>query len=152
MSDVPRNDEEEFEVLLCGYLDGELDAQQRQRFEVMLEECPSRRQELESMKQLCDGATAVYAGVRLPDAAWDTFLNDVYNRMERRAGWALLLFGLLALAVFSFFEFIYEPWASAVIKVLVAIPLVGLLVLFVSVLRHRLHNLKTDRYEREVHH
>lgn len=151
MSDM-RDKEEEFEVLLSGYLDGELDAEQRQRFEVMLCECPERRQELASMQQLVEGTTAVFAGVRLPDAAWDNFLNDVYNRMERRAGWVLLLVGLAGVAVFAFLEFIFEPWASAAIKVVASVPIMGIIVLFISVLRHRMHTLKTDRYEREVHH
>lgn len=146
------HDEEEFEVLMCGYLDGELDPQQRERFELMLHECPSRREELESMRHLCAGATAVYAGVRVPDAEWDGFLNNVYNRMERRAGWVLLLIGLLALLLFGAVEFVREPWGSALLKIAVAAPLVGIAVLFISVLRHRMHAIKTDRYEREVHH
>jgi anti-sigma factor RsiW len=151
MSETHEHDEE-FEVLMCGYLDGELDPQQRQRFELMLHEDPARREELAAMKQLCVGATAVYAGVRLPDAAWDDFLDNVYNRMERRAGWILLLFGLVGLAFFGTMEFVFEPWGPALLKVALAAPVIGIVVLFISVLRHRMHAIKTDRYEREVHH
>lgn len=145
-------DDEEFEVLLSGYLDGELGPAERERFELMLQERPSRRDDLASMQQLVAGTAAVYAGVRPPDAAWDDFLNGVYNRLERRAGWIFLCIGIAGLAIFGLVEFVFEPWASAIEKIILAAPVIGLAVLFISVLRHRLHARKTDRYEREVHH
>jgi anti-sigma factor RsiW len=141
----------EFEVLLSGYLDGELDGEQRARFEALLEERPSRREEVESMRQLFVGTSALFAEARPPEEAWDTFLDDVYNRAERRVGWIVLVFGVIALALFGLYHFFTEPWGSALLKTLIATPVAGLSIVFVSVLRNRLHTLKTDRYSREVH-
>lgn len=141
----------EFEVLLSGYLDGELDKEQRARFEALLEERPSRREEVESMRQLFVGTSAFFSEARPPEEAWDTFLDDVYNRSERRLGWIVLVLGLIALTLFGLYHFITEPWGSALLKTLVATPVAGMAIVFISVLRNRLHTLKTDRYSREVH-
>lgn len=46
--------------------------------------------------------------------------------------------------------FALAPWASLGVKVLAALPLGGLLILFGSVLRERLFISKTDRYSRDV--
>lgn len=143
--------QDEFEVLLSGYLDGELDDVQRARFEMLVDELPSRRQEVESMRKLMVGTTALFAEARPPEEVWDTFLDDVYNRAERRFGWIVLVLGAAALSIFGMYHFVTEPWGSALLKTLVATPCIGLAILFVSILRNRLHTLRTDRYEREVH-
>lgn len=141
----------EFEVLLSGYLDGELDDAQRARFEALIEERPSRREEVESMRQLFVGTNALFADARLPNEVWDTFLDDVYNRAERRFGWLLFIVGTVALSLFGLYLFVTEPWGSALTKMVIAAPVLGLGILFLSILRNRLHTLKTDRYTREVH-
>ena len=143
--------QDEFELLASGYIDGELDDVQQARLDALLAERPSRRLELDSLKRLAAGADALFQIDEPPDGEWDTFLDDVYNRMERRTGWWIFVAGLAALAAFGVFVFITEPWGSALLKTLVAAPVAGLCVLFVSVLRNRMHTLKTDRYTREVH-
>lgn len=85
-----------------------------------------------------------------PDEVWDTFLQGVYNRVERRTGWTIFILGAIALTLFGIYQFVVEPWGSALIKVLIAIPVVGLIIVFVSILRERLFVMKTDRYSREV--
>ena len=143
--------QEEFEVLLSGYLDGELDAAQLRRFESLVAERPSRRQEVDSMRRLFAGANSLYAAGHPPDDTWDTFLDDVYNRLERRFGWVIFVGGVAVLSVLSLYVFITEPWGPALLKVALATPVVGLGIVFLSVLRNRMHTIKTDRYEREVH-
>lgn len=85
-----------------------------------------------------------------PEEVWDTFMEGVYNRMERQTGWFVFLIGIAVLALFGAYQFVAYPWGSALAKVMVAAPIVGLGVLFVSVLRQRLFVAKTDRYSREV--
>ncbi|MBI1320836.1 MAG: hypothetical protein GC168_18075 [Candidatus Hydrogenedens sp.] len=143
--------QEEFEVLASGFIDGELDDTQRRRLEALLAEAPSRQHELDALRRIASGTTALLRPDEPPDADFDTFLDDVYNRMERSTGWWILVLGAVALGVYGVFAFVTEPWGPAFLKVLVATPVAGLGILFLSVLRNRLHTLKTDRYEREVH-
>lgn len=135
---------------MSGYLDGELTREEIETVERHVAGCPSCREEFNKMKRMVDAV----AGLRIeapPDEVWETFLEGVYNRIERRTGWALLIIGLAALTVYGVYVFLTEPWCSALMKMLVATPVAGLAVLFVSVLRERLFVARTDRYSREVH-
>ena len=143
--------EEHYRVLISGLLDGELNGEQRAELDAHLATCAGCQRELDSLRRLFVGTGEAFGGELPPDAVWDQFLDDVYNRMERKTGWMLLVIGLILLCAFGTYAFIVEPWGPALIKILVATPVIGLILLFISVLRQRLENLKTDRYTREVH-
>jgi anti-sigma factor RsiW len=136
------------EALISGYLDNELDAETLARVEARLKADPGFREEFERMKGLITAANE--GDMPLPeDAAWDEFLDGVYNRIERRTGWMVLIMGLAALAVYGVVMFFAVP-GNPLMKLAVSVPVVGLVLLFISVLRQRLHVAKTDRYSREV--
>jgi len=109
------------------------------------------QRELDTMRMLFCGTSAAFGAEDLPEEQWDAFLENVYNRLERKTGWVVFVFGVLALTLFGSYVFVMEPWTSALVKLLLATPVVGFAILFVSVLRQRLENLKTDRYSREIH-
>ena len=141
-------DDDSMEILISGYLDGELDGEIRACVEARLDADPRFRAELERMR----GVTAVAEEALLPlpeDAAWDGFLDGVYNRVERRTGWLLFCGGLLALAVYALLMFVLHP-GNPLVKLLISVPVLGLAILFFSVLRQRLCVAKTDRYSREI--
>ena len=143
--------EDHYRMLISGLLDGELDADQQSELDEHLTTCTACERELNHMRRLFCGTRDAFAGAEVPQEAWDQFLEGVYNRAERKTGWVLLILGVVALTVFGTCTFILEPWGSALIKTLVAIPIIGLCILFISVLRQRLENIKTDRYTKEVH-
>lgn len=143
--------EEHYRVLISGMLDGELDAEQQAELDEHLLGCRACQQELDTLRTLFVGTTDAFGGAVVPRETWDHFLDDVYNRLERRTGWAFLIVGILFLTAFGTYTFLMEPWGSALVKTLVATPVIGLLVLFISVLRQRLESAKTDRYSKEVH-
>ena len=137
------------EPMLSGYVDNELAPEERRRVEQHLETCAHCREVLKDMEQL----TAVTAPMRIaepPEEVWETFLDNVYNRLERRTGWVFFVFGAIALVAFAVYHYVADPWTSPFNKVLIAMPLGGLTVLFVSVWRQRLFVAKTDRYTRNV--
>lgn len=140
---------EEMRTLMSGYLDNELEPEERARFEAYLEAHPDFMEELDRMRQLVDAASDLCVEA-LPDEVWDTFLDNVYNRLERRAGWTAFLLGVAIVAGVAAYWFVVTPLASPTMKVVAALPLGGLVVLFGSVLRERLFVLKTDRYSRDV--
>ena len=135
--------------LISGYLDGELTREEQAKVERCLEESEAFRKEFERMKRLVN-ATSDLAVEMPPEEVWDTFLDGVYNRMERQTGWIIFIIGVIGLAAFGIYVFVMEPWADALIKLLIATPVAGLLVLFISVLRQRLFVAKTDRYSKEI--
>lgn len=152
MNDVnEHNDEtrEEMRLLMSGYVDGELEPDELARFKSYLESDAELRRELEEMGEFVNAASSL-APEALPDEVWDTFLDDVYNRIERRTGWSVLILGLVCLLAIGLYWFVVAPWGTPTVKFVTALPVVGLLVLFGSVSRQRLFMRKTDRYSRDV--
>ncbi len=140
---------EEIRALISGYLDGELGPDDRERVERLLKEDEAFRGEYEKMKQLVD-VTAEFHIEDPTEEVWETFLDGVYNRVERRTGWLLFVVGTVILAGLGVYWFAFADWGTPLMKIVVAVPVAGLVVLFVSVLRQRLLVARTDRYSREV--
>ncbi len=140
---------EEMRTLMSGYLDGELEGEDRLRLEIYLAESAEGRRELDEMRRLMAAVSSLHVKGP-PDEAWDHFLDNVYNRAERRMGWFLLIAGVVAMAFSCVYYFAVADWANAWQKAVVAAPLAGLFLLFASVLRQRLIALPTDRYSRDV--
>jgi len=142
--------EHELEILLMGYVDGELDEADRRRIENALATDPSLQSELEEMRRLKD-LTADLGVDEKSDEELKTFWGSIYNRLERHTGWALLLSGVLGLTSLGFFVFMESDSTHWTVKALVASMGLGALILLWSVLRERLHILPHDRYSREIH-
>jgi anti-sigma factor RsiW len=145
----PKPDAETMRAMISGYLDGELDAADRSKVDAYAAAHPEFRKEIDEMRALL-GATERFRAPHVREEEWDRFLDHVYNRLERRVGWLLTIVGAAGLAALALYFIVVIPWAPAPIKLLVELLLVGLGVLFVSVLRQRLAMRKTDRYSRDV--
>jgi len=142
--------EHELEILLMGYVDGELDDDDRRRIEDALASDPALQAELEEMRRL-KNLTADLGIDEKTDAELKTFWGSIYNRLERHTGWALLLAGVLGLTSLGFFVFMESKATHWSVKALVGCMGLGALILLWSVLRERLHILPHDRYSREIH-
>jgi ferric-dicitrate binding protein FerR (iron transport regulator) len=143
------SDNEELEALISGYLDGELSPEQARELEDRLERSPEFRAEFDRMRRLVQATS----GLRFedpPDEVWDHFLDNVYNRLERRMGWLVFVMGTLVLVGYALYHYLVDSWASPLIKVIVAAPLIGLTILLISVWRQRLSIAKEDRYSRDI--
>ena len=134
------------EALLSGYLDGELTQQQSQRVDVHLGGCAECRDRLSELA----GLRRRVAGARLSTMAQDVWrerMDDVAVKASRGLGWVLFLGGLLLLAGYGASEFVIDTSLGAGVKLMVSAVYLGLGALFVSVLRQRLIERKTDKYK-----
>jgi len=143
------NECEKFQPMISGLLDNELDESSTRMLEDHLEKCPKCRAEFKKMERIVAATDRLRVQIP-PDDVWDSFLAGTYNRIERKTGWVAFITGAAVLAVLGVWLFVAEPWASALVKFLIAVPVVGLIVVFVSVLRERLFLAKLDRYSREI--
>jgi len=141
---------DEMRILLMGYLDGELDDEQRERVEQALASDPALAREYREMQQLQD-LTAQLATDERTDAELEQFWGGVYNRLERRTAWLLMVAGVLMLVVVAAWFFFADPGTPMPIKIGVAVAGVGALILLWSVWRERCRALPHDRYANEVH-
>ncbi len=131
---------------LSGYLDGELTQQDRQRVELHLadcEECTAMLGELESLRRRMGRS-----GLSLKEAdEWREEMDDFGVKLSRGLGWLLLIGAALIMGGFVVYAFLTDPGISGGWKLLIGAFYVGLAGLFVSVLRQRLIERKTDKYK-----
>ena len=141
-----QRDCEEIGSLISGYIDGELDPEQRAQVEAHLAECGACRDEVARYREMAE----VVDTMRFrepPDDVWRQYWQGVYNRLERGTGWVIFVIGLAVLVAFGVYEFVTDPGVGALVKVLVATPIVGLIVLFISVWREKWIVNRSDKYK-----
>ena len=143
------NECDQYQPMMSGQLDGELDKDSSEKLKKHLAQCARCAAEFAKMARIVAATDRLRIEIP-PDEVWDTFLAGAYNRIERKTGWVAFIIGAAVLIVLGAWLFTMEPWASALVKVLIAVPVVGLLIIFISVLRERLFLAKIDRYSREV--
>jgi predicted anti-sigma-YlaC factor YlaD len=141
---------ETMQELMSGYLDDELDDEDIKRMKGHLESCAACRQELNEMTLVVSAADTL--SVEVPsEEEWDGFLDGVYNRIERKTAWFLIVLAIVMAVGWAVHVFILTPIVSLQVKIMIEVFLVGLALLFSSVMRQRSLQKKTDRYSRDVH-
>jgi predicted anti-sigma-YlaC factor YlaD len=135
---------------MMGYLDGELNDQQKSRFESHIQSCSDCAAEFEQFKKLKNITDSV-ALAEPEDAMWQQYWSGIYNRIERGIGWILMSIAGIALLIYGGFKaveaLIKDPTVEVLLKVTILAFIAGLAVLFVSILRERLYFWKKDRYK-----
>jgi predicted anti-sigma-YlaC factor YlaD len=133
-----------------GYLDNELSNEQKGQFEEHLSGCSECREELKEFRRL-KAITDEVTLVEPEDKIWQDYWRGVYNRIERGVGWIVFSVAAILLTIYGGFklieEMIKDPDIETMLKVGLLALIVGLAILFVSVLRERFYFWKRDRYK-----
>ncbi len=132
--------------LLSGYLDDELTQQKRQLVSLHLEACSACSENLEGLRALRERMGQAQLGDTNKDI-WREMMDDTAVKLSRGTGWFLFIGGLLAIAGIAIVMFLTSSSISGVEKLLISAVYLGLGALFVSVLRQRLIERKTDKYK-----
>ncbi len=144
---------ENYRQWISGYVDEELDANQREQLEGHLHTCESCRRELEELVQMKESLAMIQFKDPL-DAELDRYWGGVYNRLERGLGWISFSLGAILLLCWGAFamieEVIQDPGVSMMVKIGMVALIVGAVILFVSLARERLMIQRKDKYSREV--
>jgi len=132
--------------LLSGYLDGELTQQKSQQVRLHLDSCQLCTENLESLRVL--RARMGQAGLgNTNNDVWREMMDDTTVNVTRGIGWFLFIGAILIIAGIGVIAFLTSSSIGAGEKLLVSAVYIGLGALFVSVLRQRLIERKTDRYK-----
>jgi len=141
---------QDYKELMMGFLDDELDREQIQRFQQHIAQCPQCAEELEEFRKL-KAVTDDMNLVEPEDRVWQQYWKNTYNRIERSIGW--VFFSIAAIVLISYGGFkviegiIIDPGVEVTLKIALLAFIVGLAILFVSVLRERLYLRKRNRYK-----
>jgi len=132
--------------LLSGFLDGELTQQDHQRVRLHCEACDDCRTALEEFRAMRERVGQARLS-ELDQDVWRETMDDTTVKASRGIGWLLLIGGGLLGAGFVVYNFLTGPQLSVFEKTVIGGIYGGLLLLFVSVLRQRLIERKTDKYK-----
>jgi hypothetical protein len=146
MTNKTQNIEEHVGELLSGYVDGELTQQERQRVEIHCNSCKECESSLEELRELRERVGKSKLSEFGQDV-WREKMNDTAVKASRGAGWLLFIGFVLAGAGYGVYEFVIDSSMSLLEKFLVGGIYLGLALLFLSVLRQRLIERKTDKYK-----
>lgn len=139
----------ELRELLAGYVDNELNAEERLAFDKELAENPELRAELEQFQSLKE-VTGLIKYADLPDEVWENYWQSIYRKLERGIGWIMFSIGAIILVCYAAYEFfenlLLDQSIPMIIKVGVVATSGGLAFLLISFTRERLFAYKRDRY------
>ncbi|OGC90247.1 MAG: hypothetical protein A2W25_05715 [candidate division Zixibacteria bacterium RBG_16_53_22] len=141
---------EEIKILLSALVDSELSPEEKSAVGMHLEGCADCRQEYSKLLRLKE-VTSDMQFFDLPDRLRASYWREIYNRLERDAGWIFFSIGAILLLAFGAWEllnnFFLNPQPSLILKAGVGAFILGLIILLVSVGRERLFTRAHDRYE-----
>ncbi|MAV24955.1 MAG: hypothetical protein CMQ05_02400 [Gammaproteobacteria bacterium] len=146
MTDGKQPANEHVDELLSGYLDGELTQQQTQMVDVRLSQSEEYRQRLSELKGVRQRFGDARLGTRDKDY-WRENMNDSIVKATQGIGWLLFVSGLLIVAGMGIYELVINTDMGLTEKLLASAIYGGLGILFLSVLRQRLIERKTDKYK-----
>lgn len=132
--------------LISGYIDHELNQQDRQRVRVHIESCDQCRavyDDLLAIKQ--EMGNLQYP--ECEEAQLDKIMKEPVANGMAIVGWIILIIGFVGFMVWQLFTFYTEPSVPLWVKAGVFLIEAGVLLLLGSVLRQRLIALKTDKYK-----
>ncbi len=139
----------DYKDIMMGYLDNELNNEQRRQFQEHLtgcSECKDELKEFRKLKAITDEVTLAEP----EDKIWQDYWSGVYNRIERSLGWIIFSVSAILLVIYGGFKLIEEIITDATVGILLKAGLLaliaGLAILLVSVFRERLHFWQKDRY------
>ena len=137
------------EIDVMRYIDGEMSSEECERFKKHLETCDKCKNllnEMSSLKEVTDSMKIA----DLPEAVWEKYWSGIYNRIERSVAWFLFILGSLILTGYSVYNMIRDPSLRNLMGLGFLLVVLGLAILFLSVLREKIAVNKADRYISEV--
>ena len=111
-----------FRELMMASLDGEICEGDRAELESHLAECADCRREFDEHARLSE----LVGEIELPEPSQEDMMKywpSVYAKIERGAGWGLVILGALIWAAYGIYLFITDPTTGSLTKFLIALPI-----------------------------
>jgi hypothetical protein len=149
MSDPDRSDEN-MHIKIMAYLDQELSAEESSEIERKLAEDPQYQKYYRQLQKLKEVTGAMKFKI-LPDMYWDEYWQHIYNRLERGVSWILISLGAIIVLSFALWTAVADLLAdhnlNPFLKFGMLILILGLVALFISILREKLMVRRVDKYK-----
>lgn len=127
-------------------LDGELRPEEKAAYEEHVKGCDDCARELKEIGRIVELTNDLK--LKAPDEEfWARYWDSLLHRLERGAGFVLMVAGIVAVLVFVIYHAVTSPEFLTFKGLSIAAILLGLVVIFLSVVRERYHESKSDPYK-----
>ena len=143
---MEKNNCEEYKALTMGMMDGELTEDESMRLNNHLIRCSSCREELEQLR----GTSSKLNGIDIKepdDGIVDKTWKSPYSKLTKNFGILLVIAGWLIMMMYGAYEFIVTKETESIPKYAFVIILIGIVILFIAVLRDRIRSYRNDPYK-----
>ena len=143
---MEKNNCEEYKTLMMGLMDNELTEEESVRFNNHMIRCSSCREEYEQLNRTSSKLDGI--DIREPDEeivqkAW----RSPYSKLTKNFGILLVVAGWLIMMIYGAYEFIVTKNTESIPKYAFVLIAVGIIILFVTVLRDRIRSYRNDPYK-----
>jgi hypothetical protein len=129
-------------------LDGEITEAEKAAYLEHVEQCEHCTAELKDLGRIVELTNEMQ--LRQPDVTyWDNYWKGIYRRLERGVGFLFMMIGIVGVLLFALYKIVTSPGFLSFPGIAGGLIIVGFIILFLSVVRERYHERKTDPY-REV--
>ena len=135
----------EVEKLLILYIDSEVSEEERKVVESHLSSC-SHCSKLKDQYLRIKETSSEISLANPPDEVMDGYWTYISSKLSRGGGWIFLIIGSVILIFYAIYQVAVDPSLNSLVKITVAAIVIGIVLLFISVLIDRIKDLKTDRY------
>jgi len=136
---------EDARILMMKKVDGVLGDGEESQLRQHVDGCDGCRGELDDFLEHKDVTDLIRERLQY-DKALDHFWGGVYNRLEQRIGWSLLIIGVSICCGFGLVHLLMDPSVPAWLRVGTGAASAGGLILLASVVRWRLTTGSRDKY------
>jgi len=136
----------EYETLLSGFVDQELDPDQTQKMNTHLIRCAGCREAYEELVRLSDDVEAI-SFLEPQDEALEKLWGAPYSRFIRNSGIFLVLAGWACLVLYGTYQFLIDRNEAPIPKMAAAAVFIGFGILLYSVIRDRIKTYSADPYK-----
>lgn len=135
-----------YQILMMGFIDGELGPEDEQKFKDHAYQCPRCAEELTQYKKLSELTDSLK--LKEPsDYEWERIYASLSYTIDRRFGWFMAIAGSGIVLGYFLYELLMDWEIAAWLRVGTCMALVGFALLLLSALRRRLRIKKYERYE-----
>lgn len=128
------------------FLDREMTVEEQRVYEEHVGTCEVCASELEDLGRIVKLTDELR--LRPPDGEfWDSYWLGLYRRTERGTGFLLMMIGIAAVLAFAVWKAVTSPEFLTFKGLAIAAVVLGLVVVFLSVVRERYHESKNDPYK-----
>ena len=136
---------DEIERLLILYIDDEISKEEKEDVESHISSCANCKALMEQYMKLKKTSSEI-SFTKPSDETMDSYWANISSRLSRGGGWIFLIIGSVILIIYAICRFAVDPSVHSLVKVTIAAIVIGIVLLFISVLLERIRDLKTDRY------